>query len=413
MATLEQRIRDIFLPRPIHDDAEPELEETTRAVALISLVVLIPVLYVDMPVFINTLEHYSAVLPLIPVSLSGAISVLIGALLFLIGASLMDIALPMDPMYRQRFYLMSVAAIGLGMLIVGVLWPSVIWELMLLMLYSLVGILGVYAIALTSTRLAYVVLGLVVIGVVGDRADVSGWIGPILVGVLVLVFIECVDGHTRFTKALRVQLRVLGGAHDPSYMSVARENFVIIQQRFMTVLAKNLVIVTAIAVAAISSVGIAAWLGGGGMPYSIEVHALSGMSVPILIILFALFTFHIHRSGLEDSYLGRVAQPLEVGPAGPLRSTWADALEDMRDEEDEPVIPRGLVYHLQRLPRQALQVLSRAPPKLMVREPSREPALEGSEGDLGEGAEEVSGEAEPWLGEPAPAPWWMFWKGPR
>jgi hypothetical protein len=405
LGTVEQRIRDLFLPKPFHEGAEPELEETTRAVAFISLVVLIPALYADTPIFVRTLEYYSAVLPLIPVALSGAISVLIGALLFLIGASLMDIALPMDPMYRQRFYLMSVAAIGLGMLIVGVLWPSVIWELMLLMLYSLVGILGVYAIALTSTRLAYVVMGLVVIGVVGDSSSASGWFGPILVGILLLVFIECVDGHVRFTKAFRVQLRVLGSLDDPDYVSVARENFVIIQQRFMTVLAKNIVIVTAIAVAAISSVGIAAWLGGGSMPYSIEVQALSGMSVPFLIILFALFTFHIHRSGLEDSYLGRVAQPLEVGPAGPLRSTWADALDEMRDKEDEPVMPTGLGHLLLRLPRQALQVLTRAPPKLLVREAAPEPAAEPA-------AEELE-EAGPRWEQPAQAPRWKFGKEPR
>ena len=128
----------------------------------------------------------------------------------------------------------------------------------------------------------------------------------------------------------------------------------------------------------------------------------------ILIILFAMFTFHIHRSGLEDSYLGRVAQPLEVGPAGPLRSTWAEALDEMRDEEDEPVMPTGLAPLLLRFPRQALQFLSRAPPKLLVREPAPEPAAE----PVAEEVEELE-EAEPRWEEPAPAPRWMFWKEPR
>jgi hypothetical protein len=295
------------------------LEDGTRAIALVALLLMVPALYVDMPVYIDLLSARSVVLPLIPVAASGVVSVLLGTLLFLIGAYASDVAAPLETITRRRFYSIATLAIGLGLLLVGILFPKAIWELCLLLLYGLPGIIGVYAVALGSARLAYVLFVLVAAAVFVDRAFPSGWVGPAVLGASLIVFMECLDAYARLTRAMRSEVdlqRGLAGGGAPE--DVVRSNYVVIQRRFHLVLGWTLAIACAVSLAAVLSVGLAAWATGGALPHSLEAKTMSGLAIPVMLALVALLTFHIHRSGLKDVFTvdgGPVGLPTE--PMGP------------------------------------------------------------------------------------------------
>ena len=297
----------------------PALEDGTRAIALVALLLMVPALYVDMPTYVALLAERSVVLPLIPVAASGVVSVLLGTLLFLIGAYASDVAAPLETITRRRFYSIAVMAMGLGLLLVGILFPRTIWELCLLMLYCLPGILGVYAVALGSARLAYLLFVLVASAVFVDRAFPSGWVGPAVLAASLIVFLECLDAHSRLTRAMHSEVnlqRGLAGGGAPE--DVVRSNYVVIQRRFHVVLGRTVAVASAVSIAAVSSVGLAAWATGGALPHSMEAKTMSGLAIPVMVVLAGVLAFNMHKSGLRDAFTvggGPVGPPTE--PMGP------------------------------------------------------------------------------------------------
>ena len=326
----------------------PALEDGTRAIALVALLLMVPALYVDMPTYVGLLADRSVVLPLIPVAASGVVSVLLGTLLFLIGAYASDVAAPLETISRRRFYSIATLAIGLGLLLVGILFPGVVWELCLLMLYCLPGIIGVYAVALGSARLAYILFVLVAAAVFVDRAFPSGWVGPAVLGASLLVFMECLDAHSRLTRAMRSEVDLqkgLAGGGAPE--DVVRSNYVVIQRRFHLVLGRTLAVASAVSLAAVLSVGLAAWATGGALPYSLEAKTMSGLAIPVMLALVGLLTFHIHRSGLPDVFT------VDGEPVGPPAEPMGPPVGIFGEEGPaEPPLTR--LQHLGRAPRRVI-----------------------------------------------------------
>ncbi len=302
------------------------LKETTRAAALLALLLLVPALYVDTPTYLELLTRSSDVLPYVPVAVSGVLSVLVGALLYLVGAFASEYSAPMDAIARRRFYVQLAGVVAFGLLLVGALFPRTTWEIMLLLMYSLPGIIGVYAVALPSVRLAWLLFVLVVTGTLLDRVQVSGWVGPTTLAVSLLVFIECMDAHWRFTRAMRAEIasqRALASGGAPA--EAIRANHTVIQDRFLVVMGWTVALSATLGLLTMSSVGIAAWAGGGALPHSLEVASMTGLAVPIMLLLLAVLAFHVHRTGLRDEYTGKLAAvAIEVGPAGPLEDGWGE-----------------------------------------------------------------------------------------
>ena len=333
-------------------EAGPSLEDGTRAIALVALMFMVPALYVDMPAYVSLLADRSAVLSLVPAVASGVVSVLLGTLLFLVGAYASDVAAPLEAITRRRFYSIATLAVGLGVLLVGILFPVTIWELCLLMLYCLPGIIGVYAVALGSARLAYLLFVLVATAVFVDRSFQSGWVGPAVLGVSLIVFMECIDAHARLTRAMRAEVdlqRGLAGGGAPD--EVVRSNYVVIQRRFLIVLGRTVAVAAAISLAAVLSVGLAAWATGGALPQSLEAKTMSGLAVPALIALVAVLAFHIHRSGLGDrlTVAGMPAEPT-AEPMGPPVGIFGEEVPA------EPSLTR--LQRLRRVPRRFIARLA-------------------------------------------------------
>lgn len=310
--------------------APTTLRETTRAVALIALLLMVPALYMDAPSYIELISSSSDMLPYVPVAASGVLSVLVGALLYLVGAFAAEYSVPMDVIARRRFYLQLAGVVAFGLLVLGALFPRTTWEMMMLLVYSMPGIIGVYAVALPSARLAWLLFILAATATLVDRVQVSGWVGPTTLAVTLLVFVECMDAHARFTRAMNSEIasqRALanGGASAPT----VRANHVVIQDRFLIVLAWTVALSTTLGLLTMSSVGIAAWAGGGALPHSLEVGSMTGLAVPIMMLLLAVLAFHVHRTGLRDEYTGRLtALAYEVGPSGPLEDGWGEGAGD-------------------------------------------------------------------------------------
>jgi len=306
------------------DERGPFLGDTTRVVALCALLLLIPALYADTPRYMELLSRSSDVLPYLPVELSGVLSVMVGVLLYLMGAFASEYSAPMDGISRRRFYVQLAGIVAFGLLLVGALFPTTTWEMMLVLMYSLPGILGVYAVALPSARLAWLLFVLVGTAALVDREQVSTWVGPSVLVVSLLVFVECMDAHGRFTRAMRAELtaqRTLAGGGAPA--ETIRANHVIIQERFLVVLGWTVALSATLGLLTISSVGIAAWMGGGALPYSLEVGSMTGLAVPIMLLLLAVLAFHLHRTGLRDEVTGRLdATAVEVGGALPRGDGW-------------------------------------------------------------------------------------------
>jgi hypothetical protein len=306
------------------------LRETTRVAALVSLLLMVPALYVDAPTYVELVSRSSDVLPYMPVAASGLLSVLVGAMLYMVGAFAAEYSVPMDAIARRRFYVQLAGVVAFGLLLLGAIFPRTTWEMMMLLVYSMPGIIGVYAVALPSARLAWLLFLLAATATLVDREQVSGWVGPTTLAVTLLVFVECMDAHGRFTRAMRTEMtsqRALAGGGASA--ETVRGNHVIIQDRFLVVLGWTVALSTTLGLLTMSSVGIAAWAGGGALPHSLEVGSMTGLAVPIMMLLLAALAFHVHRTGLRDEYTGKLAAvAYEVGPAGPLEDGWGEGAGD-------------------------------------------------------------------------------------
>jgi hypothetical protein len=169
-----------------------------------------------------------------------------------------------------------------------------------------------------------------------------------VLGASLIVFLECLDAHSRLTRAMRSEVdlqRGLAGGGAPE--EVVRSNYVVIQRRFHLVLGQTLAVACVVSLAAVLSVGLAAWATGGALPYSLEARTMSGLAIPVMLALVGLLTYHIHRSGLNDVFTvgGEPAAP-SGEPMGPPVGILG---------EDVPVEPRLTRLHrLRRAPRRVI-----------------------------------------------------------